>query len=455
MIIDMKYLSIPLPKHIEQEIISGHHARAIKGIDLLLADQTLLAPLKNRLLIEKERLSRVKISYPYNEEQALQMLKQLDSSYQKDDLWDLCTKGYIDWRYIDHEPRFFVRFLKSLVKTYPEFAKKAGEVFSGENPFLDSVIGTIQQQGKASYLIEIEGEIRIEPEAFIPNEEYTFHVPIPAESAQNENIQLFFDDVTPSTIDPPHALARTAAFTLHLKENTPIKWRYSYTQTIHNIDFSRPPAQAIYQAPPPSDQDLSQQAPHIFFSPYLKALAASLVKSEKDPLTIARTFYDYVTTQVDYAFVPQYFFIDDIAQYTAINRKGDCGLQALLFITLCRIAGIPARWQSGLCISNQDVGFHDWAQFYIAPFGWLFCDCSFGGTAFRKGNLTRWNFYFGHLDPFRMVANHRFQEPFLSEKKHWRVDPYDNQGGECECSSKGFTSSEFDTNYTLLQLVKQ
>nr|WP_236612125.1 transglutaminase domain-containing protein [Caldanaerobacter subterraneus] len=25
------------------------------------------------------------------------------------------------------------------------------------------------------------------------------------------------------------------------------------------------------------------------------------------------------------------------------NPKGDCGFQALLFITLCRIAGVPAR----------------------------------------------------------------------------------------------------------------
>ena len=51
----------------------------------------------------------------------------------------------------------------------------------------------------------------------------------------------------------------------------------------------------------------------------------------------------------------------------ARNRRGDCGIMALTFITLCRLVGIPARWQSGLSVSPTGVGCHDWAMFYIAP----------------------------------------------------------------------------------------
>ncbi len=50
--------------------------------------------------------------------------------------------------------------------------------------------------------------------------------------------------------------------------------------------------------------------------------------------------------------MPEYFLLDDIAEYCAVNQKGDCGVQALLFITLCRIVGIPARWQSGLSVNT-------------------------------------------------------------------------------------------------------
>ena len=38
------------------------------------------------------------------------------------------------------------------------------------------------------------------------------------------------------------------------------------------------------------------------------------------------------------------------------DPPGDCGVFALLFITLCRIAGIPARWQSGLAVRPGRVG---------------------------------------------------------------------------------------------------
>lgn len=94
----------------------------------------------------------------------------------------------------------------------------------------------------------------------------------------------------------------------------------------------------------------------------------------------------------------EYFTISNISEYAATNLKGDCGVQAILFITLCRIAGIPAKWQSGLYVSTHYTGCHDWAQFYIEPYGWLFADLSFGGGAYRDGDRQRWNHYFGNLD---------------------------------------------------------
>ena len=119
-------------------------------------------------------------------------------------------------------------------------------------------------------------------------------------------------------------------------------------------------------------------------------------------------------------------------------------MQALLFITMCRIAKIPARWQSGLYVTPFSIGCHDWAEFYIAPYGWLFADLSFGGSAYREGNIKRWNYYFGNLDPFRMVANSDFQYELLPEKKFLRNDPYDNQVGEAEYLHKGLYNDDFE-----------
>ena len=79
----------------------------------------------------------------------------------------------------------------------------------------------------------------------------------------------------------------------------------------------------------------------------------------------------------------------------------------------------------------------------MAPHGWLFADCSYGVSAARIGNEQRRQFYFGNLDPYRMVANSDLQGNFTIPKEHWRADPYDNQVGEIETSDRGLTYDEF------------
>lgn len=46
-------------------------------------------------------------------------------------------------------------------------------------------------------------------------------------------------------------------------------------------------------------------------------------------------------------------------------KHGDCGMVSLLFITLCRLNGIPAKWQSGFMMHPGDVNLHDWAEIYF------------------------------------------------------------------------------------------
>ena len=163
-------------------------------------------------------------------------------------------------------------------------------------------------------------------------------------------------------------------------------------------------------------------------------------------------FYEFVTTKVDYSFMRDYFQIDDLNEYCAVNLRGDCGLQALLFIILCRICGIPARWQSGYAVEPDYTGSHDWAQFYLPGWGWLFADCSYGGSAYRFGATERHQFYFGNLDPMRMAANRAFQAEMTPELSVLRVDPYDNQYGEVERigAEQPFTLRQIDSEPCLV-----
>ena len=134
---------------------------------------------------------------------------------------------------------------------------------------------------------------------------------------------------------------------------------------------------------------------------------------------LARRFYDYCTKVGTYSFMREYFTLpDSIPDYYGTGLKGDCGVQALLFITLCRYAGIPAKWQSGLFVTER----HD--------------------------------FYFGNLDPFRMVANSELQAEFDPPKQHLRIDPFDNQRGEAEYADHGLIWIEVDEHFEMLEMTK-
>ena len=110
-----------------------------------------------------------------------------------------------------------------------------------------------------------------------------------------------------------------------------------------------------------------------------------------------------------------------------MNLRGDCGFHAILSITLCLIAGISAKWQSGWFITPYYSSPYDWAQVFIDG-RWLPVDVAFGNLN-RHGKVEN-VFYVGNLDAFRRIANDDILTEFSSRKEYWRSDPVDNRVGE-------------------------
>ncbi|MEG0367518.1 MAG: transglutaminase-like domain-containing protein, partial [Coprobacillus sp.] len=191
---------------------------------------------------------------------------------------------------------------------------------------------------------------------------------------------------------------------------------------------------------------------HIVFTPYLKSLVSEVIGDETNPLLKAKSIYDYITSHVMYSFVRPYITLPPIAEYMATGLKGDCGLQAVLFITMCRIAKIPATWQAGLFVTPHEIGNHDWARFYIAPYGWLYADCSFGGSGYRNGSSLRRNFYFGNLEPFRIPSTSEFQSTMNPPMLYTRRDPYDNQTGEVEYINHPLLPTQYEMYQEIIEM---
>ena len=262
-------------------------------------------------------------------------------------------------------------------------------------------------------------------------------------------------------IAPQHAEQRTICFCGIYRRGFRFQIEYEYQVDMPYVDLTNEEAAgsikkknaALWEIREEEDRPvhyLGEQLPHLRFTPYLKALAAEITGEEKAPFKKAKKIYDYITSHMMYSFVREYFTITELTDYAASSWKGDCGIQALLFILLCRISGIPARWQSGLYTRPGDVGSHDWAMFYVEPYGWLFADCSFGGSAGRMGDEERREFYFGNLDPYRMPSCCQFQADFCPPFHGMRIDPYDNQTGEAEYADRSLGADEIETVHEVI-----
>ncbi len=445
---DLKYLSAPLPEDIQHAREHGDFALAMDLIRRRMADDRTPRALRVRLDFEKRILQRMPSEYPLNVADALAELRRSLPELSEETLEEWLRERELDWAYVDGERRIHEDAIANLFKTHDDLARQAYERGQrarpgGPSPLLDAAIAEMMAQGEVTARFHVRSEMTIRPDG-APRPARVW-LPVPCEYAQVRNVRVLgVSHPDGAHLDSPQAAQRTVC--LQGTDSGPFWVEYEYETRMRYVHPD--PARVTEDQPTFYTQELG---PHILFTPYLRALCREIVGQEMNPLLRARKIYHYITHCVRYSYMRAYFTIPMIPEYAAANLRGDCGVQALLFITLCRIAGIPARWQSGLYMEPGDVGCHDWAQFYIAPYGWLFCDCSFGGSAVRRGLATREAFYFGNLDPFRMPANAAFQHDFECPPRYMRYDPYDNQLGEAEYDDGPVPRARRSTRHTLLE----
>ncbi|HKM01654.1 MAG: transglutaminase domain-containing protein [Tissierellia bacterium] len=446
---DLKYLKVELPEDILKLKWAGYFDEAVKLIDLRLNKQIPTA-MRKRLQLEKVIIKTIKGNYTYTFEQALKKMQDNLVNFTEEELIVLQNESQADWILVDGKVMFNDSFYGTLIKTRADIEarliNKRNDDGGIDKEFLHNNIKKTKENKEASYFIHLKSTVKVKDEAAKVGEIIKVHLPLPAQSQQS-NIKIIKTVPESTYISPVDHPSRTAYFEVELLKGQEFSVEYSYES---HLKYNDPDPSQVSKEQPSFDTE--ELEPHIIFTPYIKELAKEIIGDEKNPLIRARKIYDYITQNVKYSYMREYSTMTNIPEYAALNLKGDCGVQALLFITLCRYVGIPAKWQSGLAVTPYSIGPHDWAQFYVAPFGWLFADPSFGGGELRSNNLDKWNFYFGNLDPFRMVANSEFQHEFEPPKKHWRHDPYDNQVGEMEYEDRELLRREFTVKWELIDM---
>ncbi len=424
-----KTLMVSLPPDVARRAAWGD----LDGAERLIAhylERGCEPMLQARLEAELDRLRRLESNYPYDRPAALALIRREWPDFPEERFDALVDAGRIDWRYVNGQERFHSGFLGSL------------RLYRGEAPGLspeeddptarNEMMDRMEREGSLTAQITIRATIKADSPA--AGKRVQAWLPIPAACPQQSDIEIL-SATEGGVIAPADAPARTIYWESSERDAFEVVYRYRH--------------RAVYVDPLTLPWDGSnplfytgEQAPHILFTPYLMDLAGHLIKGLNTPVEKAYAIYQWVTENIDYRYQPAYVLLGSIAEDCAKERRGDCGVMALLFITLCRIAGVPAKWQSGLSTRPGHTGCHDWCMFYAAPYGWMYADPSFGSSARRNGDPRRRKHYFGNLDPWRMVANSAFQAPLTPPDPAWRHDPYDNQLGEMAVDGVGLTSQD-------------
>lgn len=436
-------LTIPLPGDIARRKAVGDIDGALRLIETALSRDS-QPELRDRLLLERVRLSRLAKNYPYTRAEALAQMREEWPSLTEEKFDALVDSGRIDWRYIQGEMHVHSAFLGSL-RLYPKEAAGLKPEPPEDTTQRDALLAKLERRGSLRARITLRASIR--PVASAKGRPVQAWLPIPAACSQQSEIEIL--SATEGGICAPlDAPQRTIWWNTDREDHFSVTYRYIYEAV-----WTDP--KTILPDPVQPDFDTGEELPHLAFTPYLRALAARITEGCSGPVEKAAAIYDYVTGMVDYRYQPDYLQLESIADTCARELRGDCGVMALLFIALCRISGIPAQWESGLAVRPGQAGSHDWARFYIAPHGWLWADCSFGSSARRRGEDLRRRHYFGGLDPWRMVANRACFAPLTPPDPAWRYDPYDNQMGEMTVDGRGLDNNEMErtvetVDFTLL-----
>lgn len=440
----LESLVVELPEDIRRLVEMGDFKGAVRRIERILKeDERLPKLLRERLEYEIERLERVRKDYPLTREEAFNKLKKEIPDLTPGDFERWMWEGYIDYRLIDGEEKFFKNFIPNLFRFCKEAetrrVKKVDEVREKAKKLLHQHIDKLLEVGPKSstpYLFpvrnRVEMKLTIKPDVIPSGEKVRVWLPIPRRDPLQPEARIISASPKNYYIAPENHPQRTIYFEAVVEEGKPLvfKVEYEYTVTSFYLDVNPEKVKPYDEESEIYQKYTSEQLPHIAFTPHLCRLTDEIVNGETNPYLKAWRIYKWITHNVKYASAYEYSTYGIISEYVARNLKGDCGMQALLFITLCRISGVPARWQSGWYMNPVKPGMHDWAQFYVEPYGWLYVDASFGGA---RRNIPKYNrFYFGNIDRYRLVCNIDISSDFDPPKRYLRSDPVDNQRGEVE-----------------------
>jgi hypothetical protein len=440
-------------------IEQGAYSEAEKLLVEQIADRD--APVTSEAAIQLEVLRRTRYDFALtNAEVLAEIQKKIPDATQSDvDRWR--EAGDLQVRLIDGEPRFFRRAVPNLFRFNKEAkqrqihanSEKKSEKKFDLNGLIKKIVGMSDSSGAAEvypvkhhvkYELSMhDGHPRLRPGALV-----RAWLPYPQEYRQQKDVTLVGSDPLGAVIADNGTPQRTIYFEQKVGDAAAaprfrVEYEFVTSAYCPQIDPAKVEVYdittALYR------ENTAERPPHIVFTPQVKQLVAEIVGDETNPLEKARRVFHWVSKNVPWCAELEYSIIPSLATKGLTARRGDCGVQGTTFITLCRAAGVPARWQSGWETKPGESNMHDWSEFYIEPWGWLPADASYGVRSHADPRVR--DFFCGHMDPYRMIVNLDYGRELSPPKTSFRSEPTDFQRGEVEVDGHNLYFDEWEYKF--------
>ena len=445
-------------------IEQGEFTSAQAAITHMLTDDGALSPRKRlELEFEIERLERIRKDFRQTRAEVVEYIRGVLPEVTDTDMERWEQSRALEWRVIDGRKLYFNRTGRNLFRIDPE-AKAAWQAAhpdtgltsgSGARKALDKhnlkVIEAAMVTGQRHVKpvrLRIKQAVVVDADAVPAGEVIRCWLPYPREIAQRQvDIALQSSEPDRHVIAPnDDYLQRTIYFEKNVLAGQPTRFEalYEYTSygsyaavTAENVEPLRPSTHL--------ESYLAERPPHIVFTPQIRELSEEIVGDETNPYLIARKIFGWIDANRPWASAREYSTIANISMYCLNEGHGDCGIKALLAMTLFRLNGIPTRWQSGWEFQPPNDSMHDWARAYFEPFGWVPLDVTYGLRDSENEQL-KW-FYVSGMDSYRLIFNDGYSQQFYPAKVHHRSETVDSQRGEVEWRGGNLYFDQWDWEF--------
>ncbi|MBD3223496.1 MAG: transglutaminase domain-containing protein [Caldithrix sp.] len=430
-------------------IDKGEFKKARQTINQILdKSKTLTDAERDSLLFQLERMNRIEKDFTKTEQDVLQYIRQYIPEATQRDMRRWEKNKALEMMKIDGQKRYFNYAGRNLFRIDEKCKQIWQEHNASDKPNLaesfdlDGHIREVMTQAKRTgkkYVnpvrLRINYSIEVPADNVPDGETVKCWIPFPRHIKNRQtDIEIVKTQPENYQLAPEEQLQRTIYFEQKARSGYSTRFSVSYEYTQHGVYVPIEPNKivAVDTGDVRLKPFLQERHPHIVFTEELKSLSDSIVGDEENPYRIAQKLFKWVDNHIPWASAREYSSIQNLSMYPYIHRHGDCGIQTMLFITLCRINGIPARWQSGWEFKPPDDTMHDWGMIYFEPYGWTPMDVTYGMRDIPDEKL-KW-FYLHGMDSYRLIFNDDFSRPFSPVKTHFRSETVDSQRGEVEWS---------------------